>query len=71
MFREKNFAISEVINDCMICNEAERLGIKLIDVTEGKEVQEVINSIPKKFSDQVKSLKEKAEQLNMSMIYKG
>lgn len=70
-FIEHNFVVSEVINDCMICNEANRLGIKLIDVTMGKEVQEVINAIPKTFGDQIKSLTKKVEQLNMHTISDG
>lgn len=70
-FIEHNFVVSEVINDCVISKEAERLGIKLIDVTMGKEVQEVINAIPKTFGDQIKSLTKKVEQLNMHTISDG
>lgn len=70
-FIEQNFVFSEVVNDCEISREAERLGIKLIDVTMGKEVQEIINTIPKTFGDQIKALTKKVEQLNMHTISDG
>lgn len=66
-FIEQNFVFSEVVNDCVISKEAERLGIKLIDVSSGKEVQEIIDAMPKSFIDKVKAFKE-TEFLNMTMI---
>lgn len=66
-FIEQNFVFSEVINDCVISKETERLGIKLIDVSSGKEVQEIIDAMPKSFIDKVKAFKE-TEFLNMTMI---
>ena len=63
-FIDSHFAVSEIINDCMMSHEADRLGIKLVDVLEGKEVQELANAIPRSLKDEVKVIYEKIKQLD-------